>query len=127
MDENRGVLPEFVGAGITLEKSPFVRGFLAGIKGALIGAPTGAAVQLMRGKNPVLGAILGGLGAGVLSGVSRGLAQKAENIDVEEAMRYHALQMKSREPFLFMPPPSAFGSVFRRMHVREHEGFPHAD
>lgn len=125
--EERGLVPGVVGETIGIEKSPFVRGFIAGVKGLLLGAPTGAAVQAMRGKDPLLGAIIGGLSAGLVSGVSRGLAQKVENVDVEENMRYHALQMKAREPLIFMPPPSVMSNLFSRMHKREHEGLPHAN
>jgi len=127
MDAERGVVPTLVGDTIGIEKSPFVQGFLAGVRGLLIGAPAGAAVQAIRGKNPIMGAIIGGLGAGLLGGITKGLAQKVDNVDVEENLRYHALRMKAREPLLFMPPPSVFSNVFSRMHMREHAGYPHAD
>jgi hypothetical protein len=116
----RGYLPEAVGATKYMEKSPFVQGFLAGLKGMLLGAPAGAAVQAIRGGSPLTGAIIGGLGAGLLSGIGKSLEQKMENINVEEGMRYHIEQLKSREPLVFMPPPSIFGPVFRRFHAREH-------
>jgi len=127
MDEQRGLVPGLMGEAVAFEKSPFIQGFLAGVKGALLGAPAGAAVQLARGKSPLLGAIIGGLGTGLISGVAKTLAQKVENVDVEEAMRYHAMQLKAREPMIFMPPPATFGRIFSRMHQREHAGFTHAD
>lgn len=119
MDEqNRGFVPTSVGETVHLEKSPFIQGFLAGIKGALVGAPTGAVVQALRGRSPLLGAIIGGLGAGILSGAAKASVQKIENVSTEEAMRYHIEQMKSREPFVFMPPPPTLARVFTRMRER---------
>jgi hypothetical protein len=119
-DYNRGLVSSSIGETKYLEKSPFIQGFLAGLKGALIGAPTGAAVQVLRGKSPLLGAVIGGLGAGLVSGLARASAQKLENISSEESLRYHVEQMKAREPFVFMPPPASFGRLFTRMHSGEH-------
>jgi len=123
-DYDRGIVPSSIGETKYLEKSPFIQGFLAGLKGALIGAPTGAAIQAMRGKNPLLGAVIGGLGAGFASGLAKATAQKLENVSEEEALRYHVEQMKAREPFVFMPPPASFGRLFTRMHSGEH-GYAH--
>ena len=119
MDE-RGLVAESFGETKHLEKSPFVQGFLAAVKGALLAAPAGAAVAALKGKNPILGALIGGLGVGALSGIAKATTQKVDNISAEEAMRYHIAQMKSREPMIFMPPPSVFGKIFTHYHGREH-------
>jgi hypothetical protein len=126
MDAERGLVPKTVGETKYLEKSPFVQGFIAGVKGALLGGAGGAAVQVFRGKSPLLGALIGGLGAGIASGLSKGVSQDVENISTEEAMRYHMERMKSREPFIFMPPPPTLAQVFSRYHQRAH-GIPDAD
>ena len=121
MNEDRGLIPETLGDKSTFEKSPFIQGFLAGIRGVIVGAPVGAIAQAARGRNPLVGAIVGGLGAGVATGLARGVAQKLENIESEENFRYHLNQIKSREPFVFMPPPE----LFRRA-LRSREEAPHA-
>ena len=64
----RSYIPETIGATKYVENSPFVRGFMAGIKGLILGAPAGAAVSVLRGGSPAVGAIVGGLGAGLLTG-----------------------------------------------------------
>ena len=120
MPENRGLLPEAVGETFHLEKSPFVQGFLTGLKGALFGAPVGALVQHVRGQNPLLGALIGGLGAGLAAGATKYVSQDLENVSQEEALRYYAQRLKAREPMLFMPPPPRFGQIFRRFHNQEH-------
>lgn len=103
-----------------LESSPFVRGFLAGMKGAILGAPMGGFVQALRGKDPIMGAIVGGLGAALAAGGAKALTQSVENTEFEENMRYHVENMKDREPFLFMPPAQQMGGLFTRFHNLAH-------
>ena len=119
MSDDRGLVPSSLGETTHWEKSPFIQGFIAGFKGALMGAPAGAAVQAIRGKDPIIGALIGGLGVGVLSGVARASAKKLESVSAEEAMRYHILQMKGREPFVFMPPSSLLQKALLRMREGE--------
>ena len=105
MNEERGVVPEALGETSAWTKSPFIQGFLAGMKGFMVGAPTGALVQALRGKSPLVGGIVGGLGAGLVTGIAKATHQKLENVSAEEDFRYHINQIKGREPFVFMPPP----------------------
>ena len=127
MNEERGLIPESVGEAVHLNRSPFVQGFMAGLRGLLVGAPAGAITQIVQGKNPLVGAVVGGVGAGLAAGFTKGLTQKMENVDIEENMRYHALQMKAREPLIFMPPPSVFARVFNQAHRREHDRVVHVN
>lgn len=116
----RGYIPELEGSAKYVENSPFIQGFLAGLKGLLLGAPAGAAVQAFRGGSPILGAAVGGIGAGLAMGLSKGTDQKLHNINVEEGMRYHLEQIKNREPLVFLPPPATLAQLFRRFHRSEH-------
>jgi hypothetical protein len=103
-----------------LESSPFIQGFLAGVKGALLGAPMGGFVQALRGKDPIIGAIVGGLGAGLVSGGVKALSQSVNNSEFEENLRYHVGNMKDREPFTFLPPPQHMQGLFSRFHNLAH-------
>lgn len=120
--ENRGPVVQSIAETEYWSKSPFVQGFLAGVKGALVGAPAGALMQYARGKNPLVGALIGGLSAGAALGGMKALTQDVENVADEERLRYHALRLKGREPLLFMPPPHYLGHIFTKMHAKEHGG-----
>lgn len=107
-----------VGVGLdraaTFEESPVTRGFMAGLKAAIIGAPVGAAVQAFRGHDALGGAVLGALIPGILAGLARAGAKKVQNLDTEAYLRYHADQIKSREPEFFLPPKQYLGKYFTR-------------
>lgn len=111
-----------VGADETLhwEKSPFIQGFLAGVKGAIAGAGAGSLVNAVRGANPITGALIGGAGVGLLSGVAKALSQDVDNTNQEAALRYHLLRLGQREPMIYMPPPRVFGPLFNRLHHAAH-------
>lgn len=105
------------------QKSPFIQGFLTGVKGALLGAGAGSAVQAVRGKSIGAGALIGGLGTGVLAGIAKAIGQDLENVNREAAIRYHAHRIMDREPLFFMPPPTYMGRIFSRFHEAAH-GIP---
>lgn len=102
------------------EKSPFIQGFIAGVKGALIGAGAGSLVNLARGANPAAGALVGGVGVGLLSGLSKSVAQDVDNTNQEAALRYHLMRLRDREPMFYMPPPRIFGPLFHKLHRDAH-------
>lgn len=102
------------------KRSPFVQGFLAAAKGGLVGAGAGTLINAVRGASPVAGALVGGLGVGLLSGAAKAISQDIENVDQESAMRYYLMRLKEREPMVYMPPPSDFGHVFTRFHDWAH-------
>lgn len=104
-----------------LDRSPFMRGIIAGSKGALLGAPVAGFVQALRGKDPVLGAVLGALGMGLLFGTSKAMEQDIANQVQEGRLRYYADRLKNREPFFFMPPAEKFGPLFSKLHEIEHQ------
>lgn len=99
-------------------KSPFVRGLIAGTKGLLLGAPAGALVQAMRGKNAIVGAAVGGVGAGLFAAAAKAMEQDLLNQEHEGVLRYHAERLKSREPLFFMPPPHQLGQYFAKYRDR---------
>jgi hypothetical protein len=96
------------------EKSPVAEGFVAGLKAALLGAPVGAAVQALRGKDALTGALLGAVIPGLLAGLAKGGTRKLENLSTEADLRYHAQNIKDREPMFFMPPRQQLGRYFSR-------------
>lgn len=104
------------------QKSPAIQGFIAGLKGAMLGAAGGGAVGALRGSGAAKGALIGGLGVGLLSALTRAAAQKVENINEESALRYHVLRLADREPLIYMPPPKVFGQLFHKLHAQEHQG-----
>lgn len=112
MPDNRGFVGSGIDRAIALEKSPTAEGFVAGLKAALIGAPMAAGIQALRGKDPVLGAILGAAVPGILAGIARASVQKIENLDSEANLRYHAQKIKEREPAFFLPPRQYMGRYF---------------
>ena len=117
---NDGLISEGLSAAQTYQKSPFIQGFLAAIKGSLLGAGAGTLVNAVRGKNPVSGAIIGGLGAGIISGLARAASQEVDNRNEEAALRYHLLRIGDREPTIYMPPPKVMGPLFRKLHMMAH-------
>lgn len=102
------------------QKSPFIQGFLAGLKGFIVGAGAGSLTNSMRGKNPVTGALIGGAGVGLLSALAKSTAQEIENSNQDQAMRYHLRRIAEEEPTFFMPPPKVFGPLFERFHAESH-------
>lgn len=117
---SKSLFTEGLEDAIHVQKSPFFEGFQRGIQAGLIGAPTGALVQALRGKNPILGAIMGAAALGVPTGLLAAATQKVENLDQEAILRYHASRIKEREPLFFMPPPHHLGRVFSKMHAEGH-------
>jgi hypothetical protein len=119
-EPQKGALPVALEEASHLEKSPAVQGFLAGLKGALFGAPAAGFIQAVRGKAPIPAAILGGLGAGLAMGLAKYLKQNVENVETESDIRWHAARIKQREPLFFMPPAQHMGSIFSKFHSRAH-------
>jgi hypothetical protein len=64
--------------------SPLKQSLIAGVPAALLGAVAGHA---LGGKNPGLGAAIGGLGAGGVAGLARYFGQQNTNEGLEELMR----------------------------------------
>lgn len=93
------------------QKSPALAGAIEGAKAGLMAAPVGAAIQGLRGKNMPLGALISGLGAGVLTGLTAAAIQKYKNMREEAVLRYHAQNLVQDEPMAFMPPPAALNQV----------------
>ena len=115
----RSLIGETIDVAAQAEKSPLVEGFVAGLKAALLGAPIGAGVQALRDKSPMTGAVIGAVIPGLLAGLARAGEQKIENLGTEAALRYHAENIKEREPYFFMPPRHELGRYFsRRFEVR---------
>ena len=112
--DNRGLLSSSLDEARAFEKSPITSGVMAGLKAALMGAPIGAGIQMARGQSATPGAILGALIPGLLAGFSAAGEQKIENLNTEAMMRYHANNIKSREPMFFMPPRQVMGKYFSR-------------
>lgn len=108
------LIPKAMDEAAAFERSPAMAGLMAGLKAALVGAPIGAGVQAMRGQSAAGGAALGALIPGLLAGLGAASAQKLENLNTEAAMRYHAQNIKDREPMFFMPPRHAMGKYFSR-------------
>lgn len=98
---------------VRFKKSPKVEGALQGAKAAVIAAPIGAAVQALRGKSPTMGALVAGLGAGALMGLSAAAVQKYRNLKQESELRYHLRNMVEREPTVALPGPQAMSDVNR--------------
>lgn len=96
--EQKSPITYMVERDVQLKKDPRVEGALQGAKAALLAAPIGAAVQALRDKSPAMGALVSGLGAGLLVGLSAAAIQKYRNIRTEANMRYHLRNMVDREP-----------------------------
>lgn len=112
--DNRSLVGTGIDEAVHLEKSPIAEGFVSGLKAALMGAPVGAMIQAARGKDPVAGALLGALIPGLIAGLAKGTTKKLENLNTEAALRYHAENIKNREPMFFMPPRQQLGRYFSR-------------
>ena len=98
---------------VYLQRSPVAEGVAQGTKAALIGAPVGALVNALRGKDPLIGSIIGALSLGIPAALAGSTSQKLSNLDNEAIIRHHAKNIKKREPAFFMPPPEYFGPSFR--------------
>ena len=94
-----------------LERDPRVEGMSQGAKAAIVAAPIGAAVQALRGKSPAVGALVAGLGAGALLGLSSAAIQKYRNLRYESGLRYHLRNMVDREPTVALPEPQALNQA----------------
>jgi hypothetical protein len=115
MDEDkRSLVGKVIDTSAGVEKSPLTAGFVAGLKAALWGAPLGAGIQAVRGKDAVTGAAIGALAAGILAAISRSGQQKVQNLGAEASLRYHAGNIKDREPLFFMPPRQYMRQYFTR-------------
>lgn len=112
--DNRSLIGTGIDEAVYLKRSPAAEGFMAGLKAALMAAPVGAAVQAARGKDAITGAIVGGIGAGVIAALAKGSTRKLENLDTEAELRYHAANIKGREPYFFLPPRQQMGRYFSR-------------
>ena len=121
MNDNRGLLDDGLSGIQTWQKSPFIQGLLSGVKGAIFGAGAGSAVNALRGKSVGAGALVGGIGAGLISGLIRAASQEIENTNQEAAMQYHLNRIGDREPMFFMPPPRVIGPLLHRLHQRAHQ------
>ena len=108
--------------GIVFERSPFIRGLLSGAKGALLGAAAGAAVQAVRGKSLIPGAVLGAIGTAIMAGAARSATQDLENQETEAKLRYHAERIKTREPYFFMPKRDTLLPLIRRLQAQGRAG-----
>lgn len=80
-----------------IQKSPQLAGISEGAKGAVVAAPIIAALQAMRGRSPLAGAIVGGLGIGAAVGLAAAAKQKYENLATEAALKYHMQNIAERE------------------------------
>ena len=116
--DNRSFVGEVIDKSVQLERSPLAEGFMAGLRAALMGAPIGAGVNALRGGNAGTGALVGALIPGIIAGLARASAQKVENLNTEAAIRYHAQNIKDREPMFFMPPKQYMGKYFSRRFER---------
>lgn len=96
---------------VRVRKSPQVEGMIQGGKAALLAAPLGAAVQLLRNKNPLPAAAVTGFGAGIITGLAAAAAQKYKNLKTESELRYHLRNMVDREPMVAMPEPAALSQA----------------
>ena len=105
-----------------LIKSPFVNSLLAAAKGALVGGTVGAGANAIRGGSAGKGLAAGALLGGLLAGAAKYYEQEVSNINREAELKYHAENLKRREPFFFMPPPAMMGEVFSKMHEDAHRG-----
>jgi len=105
----RNPLEYYVDETARLERDPKVEGVMQGVKAAVMAAPVGAAIQALRSKNPYMGALIAGLGAGALAGASAAAIQKYKNLQTEAAMRYHMRNMVEREPTVALPDGFATG------------------
>jgi hypothetical protein len=111
---SRSILGKAIDERAVLDKSPLTTGFMAGLRAALVGAPLGAAIQAVQGKDVLTGAMLGAVIPGLIAGMAKGSTQKVENLANEAELRYYAGNIKSREPMFFMPPRQQLGKYFSR-------------
>lgn len=79
------------------ERSPTVEGVIEGTKAGVFAAPIFAALQAMRNKSPIGGAIVGGIGAGTLIGLAAAAKQKYHNTRSEAYIKYHLDNLRERE------------------------------
>ena len=100
----RNIITDSLEETAAMEKSPTVQGLIEGIKAGLMAAPVGGSVQGLRGKNIVSGAVGTGIATGLLVGGLAAAVQKWKNLRQEADLRYHARNMISREPEVFVPP-----------------------
>ena len=98
MMSDRGPVTYAIDTESALSQSPMIEGFLQGSKAAILAAPIGAAVQALRNKSPSAGALIAGLGAGALAGLTAASIQKYKNLKQEANIRYHLRNMIEREP-----------------------------
>jgi hypothetical protein len=114
MADNRSYLGAGIDRSVTFREAPATSGFMTGLKAALIGAPVGAAVQALRGHDALAGALLGAIIPGLLAGLAKAGTKKLENLGTEAELRYHAQNIKDREPEFFLPPRQQMGKYFSR-------------
>jgi hypothetical protein len=87
-----------------IEKSPLIQGAVTGLKGAALGAPFGAAIGLMSGKNPFFTGFLGASILGAAMGAGAAALQDLHNKETESGLRVNLENLKGREPTFFSPP-----------------------
>jgi hypothetical protein len=118
--DNRGFVARGLEENAIFQRSPFIQGLVSGTKGALLAGPLAAAVQAVRGKDPILGGIAAALVAGLAVGGAKALTQDIQNKEQEAELRYYTQRMKEREPLVFLPPPADFIRLFSKLHGQEH-------
>ena len=104
---SKGPLEYMVEQDVRRDKDPKWEGISQGAKAGIIAAPIATAVQALRGKSPGVGALVAGLGAGALAGISAAAIQKYKNLRHESELRYHLRNMVDREPTVALPGPEA--------------------
>lgn len=124
-NDYRGPITKGIQETEAFERSPFIQGLISGGKGALMAAPIAAAIQAIRGKDPIVGGIIAALATGAVIGTAKYVGKDVTNQEQEGMLRYHIERMKQREPLLFLPPPPRFGALFSRLHDAAH-GVPRA-
>ena len=123
-NDNRGYLTRGLDDAAYAQKSPMMQGIASAAKGLLLGAGAGSLINAARGASASHGALIGGLGVALLSGLATAAKQEVENTNTEAAMRYHLTRIGDREPMIFMPPPKVFGPLFSRLHAMAHRKPP---
>lgn len=113
---DKGPIEYAIEEDVRLKKSPHVEGMIQGAKAAIVAAPLGMAVQALRGRNPLGGAAITGIGAGVIAGLIGAAAQKYKNLKTEAELRYHMRNMVEREPMVAMPEPQALSQAVNFSH-----------
>jgi hypothetical protein len=98
-----------------IKKSPLAEGGYNALKGALLGIPSGYAIGRLSGGSGPAGAFIGGLLAAAAFGATGAIGQDLQNKEQEAELRVHLENLKSREPFFYMPPRHLFAREVNRV------------